>query len=163
MTGMINDGFAVAQSFKAPGYGTIGFAGPFLFLSYLMFFGVIARWFFQRAAIREMADADRGAVRVSNWVALINLVFVLSLVLVLVSAGSTLAYTIPFSLKLVLLLPFLIVLGAIYHAYQAVQVWRGSRLGGVWARVRYTLISLAALFIAWFFYYWNLVGFNYFS
>jgi len=163
VTGMINDGFAVAQSFKAPAYATMGFATPFLLLSYLIFVGVVARWYFQRTIIREMVDADRQAVRASNWVALLNLTFVVSLAVVLIANQNSLVYEVPTSLKLVLLLPFLVVVGAIFHTYQTIQVWRNGSFTGLWPRVRYTLISLAALFIAWFYYYWNLVGFNYFS
>ena len=110
-----------------------------------------------------MVDADRQAVRASNWVALLNLTFVVSLAVVLIANQNSLVYEVPTSLKLVLLLPFLVGVGAIFHTYQTIQVWRNGSFTGLWPRVRYTLISLAALFIAWFYYYWNLVGFNYFS
>ena len=52
---------------------------------------------------------------------------------------------------------------AIYHLYQATRVWRESLFRGVWARIRYSIVTLAALSLSWFYFHWHLLGFNYYS
>jgi len=161
-TGMILDGFAVVQNFKAPWYASAKGGGVLFGLSLLIFLGVLLRWFYQRSVIREMSEEDRSAVRVSNWLALLNWVFVVIVGVALAANADSLMYEVPTLLKVSLLLPPLIILGALYHAYQAFVVWRDSAFTGIGARLRYTVVSLAALFAAWFYYYWNLLGLNYF-
>lgn len=74
-----------------------------------------------------------------------------------------LMYELPATLKFSLIFSMLATLAALYHVYCSVQVWRQGVLVSAWARVRYSLVSLCALSMAWFYYYWNLLGFNYFS
>ena len=161
-TGMISDGLAAVQYFRAPWYASAKGGGVLFGLSLLIFLGVLLRWFYQRSVIREMSEEDRSAVRVSNWLALLNWVFVIIVGVALAANADSLMYEVPTLLKVSLVLPPLIILGALYHAYQAFVVWRDGALAGIGARLRYTVVSLAALFAAWFYHYWNLVGLNYF-
>jgi hypothetical protein len=40
--------------------------------------------------------------------------------------------------------------------------WRQGALAGVWARVRFTIVTLCAMFMCWFYWFWNILGFQYF-
>jgi hypothetical protein len=66
-------------------------------------------------------------------------------------------------LKLSFIFPILATVAAIYHLYQATRVWRESLFRGVWARIRYSIVTLAALSLGWFYFHWHLLGFNYYS
>jgi hypothetical protein len=68
---------------------------------------------------------------------------------------------IPLLFKMWLIVPIIAVVAAAYLVYHTVLVWRQGRLAGTWARVRMTLVAALALFTAWFFYYWNILGFQY--
>jgi hypothetical protein len=76
--------------------------------------------------------------------------------------ADSLFYEVPTMLKVSLVLPPVLIAGALYHAFKAVEVWRYGLLTGLWGRIRYTVVTLAMLFAAWFYYYWNLLGLNYF-
>ena len=39
--------------------------------------------------------------------------------------------------------------------YDAYNYW------GIWKKIRFSIISLCCLFMIWFYYYWNILGFNY--
>jgi hypothetical protein len=45
--------------------------------------------------------------------------------------------------------------------YRTVGVWSGGLLSGPWARLRYTVVTLCALSMCWFYWYWNILGFQY--
>jgi hypothetical protein len=49
----------------------------------------------------------------------------------------------------------------LYLLYRTVIVWRQGVFGGLWARLRYTVVTLSALFMCWFYYYWNILGYQY--
>ncbi len=163
VTGMIQDGFAVAQYFKAPWHATMQGGGMAYGLSLMILLGVLLRWFFQRKLIRDMSEDDRRAIAASNWFAVLNWVFVVVVGFTLATNADSLMYELPTMLKVSLILPPLIVIGALFHAYKAVVVWRDSLLVSISARLRYTLVTLTALFAAWFYYYWNMIGLNYFT
>jgi hypothetical protein len=57
-------------------------------------------------------------------------------------------------------MPIIATLAGVYLLYQTILVWTGGRLGGLWARLRYTLVALCALFMCWFYYFWNILGFQ---
>ena len=161
-TGMISDGFAVAQYFKAPWYTTAQGGGALFGLSLVIFLGVLLRWFYQRRIISGTSDDDRGAIRLSNWLALLNWIFVLVVGITVAVNADSLFYEVPTMLKVSLVLPPVLIAGALYQAFKAVEVWRYGLLTGLWGRIRYTVVTLAMLFAAWFYYYWNLLGLNYF-
>ena len=68
---------------------------------------------------------------------------------------------IPLLFKVWLILPIIAVIAAAYLLYRTIQVWRQRLLPDTWARVRITLVAACALFTTWFFYYWNILGFQY--
>jgi hypothetical protein len=76
---------------------------------------------------------------------------------------QALMYEIPIQLKIALVFPLLALVATFYHCYQSVKVWRQGLFVSIGARIRYNLTSLAGLFMVWTYYYWNLLGFNYYS
>ena len=62
-----------------------------------------------------------------------------------------------------MVVPVLASLAGIYLVYRCIVVWREGALAGRMARIRYTIVSLCALFMCWFYYYWNILGWQYMS
>ena len=54
-------------------------------------------------------------------------------------------------------------LAALYHLYQSARVWRQPVFGSAISRIGYSVVTLAGLGLSWFYYHWNLLGFNYYS
>jgi hypothetical protein len=69
---------------------------------------------------------------------------------------------IPLSFTLWLWLPIVASLLGLWLLVKCLQVWRQGLLEGTWARLRYTFTSIAALFVIWFYYFWNILGFQYY-
>jgi len=63
--------------------------------------------------------------------------------------------------KLWLVLPIVAFIAGLYLAYRTYAVWKQGLLAGSWARVRYTLVAVSALCMCWFYWYWNILGFQY--
>ncbi|NIB45102.1 serine hydrolase [Pseudomaricurvus alkylphenolicus] len=163
ITGLVIDGMGVMQYYRAPFYETAAFTGILVGFSLLVFLGVFLRLGYQWAAYRALQGAEKMAFRASIAVAASNTLF-LVFAGVGVSGGMTaLMYEIPAVLKFSLIFPVLATLAALWHGVMSVTYWREGFGASVWARVRYSLVSLAALAMAWFYIYWNLLGFNYFS
>jgi hypothetical protein len=40
-------------------------------------------------------------------------------------------------------------------------VWRRGLLPGFWARLRFTIVAFSALFMCWFYWFWNILGWQY--
>jgi len=67
----------------------------------------------------------------------------------------------PTPFKAWLVLPLLATLASLYLAYRTVLVWSKGALAGLMARLRYTVVTLSALALVWFYWYWNILGFQY--
>lgn len=163
ISGFVIDGLGVMQFFPAPFYETSSFTFTMLGLSALVFVAVFMRLAYQWSAFRASQGLEKNVRRVSIAVAATNILFMV-VILITVSGGiQPLMYEIPTLLKVGLILPIMATVAAFYHGYLAVQVWRNDLFGSVWARARLTIVSLMGLFMVWFYYYWNLLGFHYYS
>ena len=161
ITGFVIDGFGVMQLYKAPFYETAAFSAALVGFSVLIFIGVFLRLGYQFAALRDLVGAQKNAFLASLVVAAANLLFLIC-VSISVSPGLIeLMYELPRLLKFSLLFPVLAAIAALYHSYSCLQVWRQGLLANNWARTRYSVVTLCALLMVWFYYYWNLLGFNY--
>ena len=58
-------------------------------------------------------------------------------------------------------MPIISTMASLYLMFRTVGVWKQQLFTGVWARIRFTFVALAALFMAWFYYFWNILGFQY--
>jgi hypothetical protein len=163
IAGFVIDGFGVMQLYKAPFYETPEFTGTLVGLSLLIFVGVFLRLAYQWPEFRALQGTAKKAFVASILVAVTNSLFFIFASIGVSGGMIALMYELPATLKFSLIFPMLATLAALYHVYCSVQVWRQGVLVSAWARVRYSLVSLCALFMAWFYYYWNLLGFNYFS
>lgn len=163
IAGFVIDGFGVMQLYKAPFYETPEFTGALVGLSLLIFVGVFLRLAYRWSEFRALQGMEKKAFVASIFVAVTNSLFFIFASIGVSGGMIALMYELPATLKFSLIFPILATLAALYHVYCSVQVWRQGVLVSSWARVRYSLVSLCALFMAWFYYYWNLLGFNYFS
>lgn len=161
ITGFVIDGFGVMQLYRAPFYETSEFSAAIVCFSVLIFFGVFLRLAYQFAAFRTLVGTERKAFLASLVVAATNLLFLIFASIGVSSGLIALMYELPSLLKFSLVFPILAAIAALYHSYCFVQIWRKGLLAGNWARVRYSVVTLCALLMVWFYYYWNLLGFNY--
>jgi len=123
---------------------------------------VLLRRWYQRAVIRTLPAADRTAVNAAVYAAAANLVVLIAGVIVISIVEDRLFMEIPLLFKLWLVLPIVAALAGAYLLYRTFGVWKDKQLGGFWARSRYTVVTLSAVFMCWFYYYWNILGFQYF-
>jgi hypothetical protein len=68
---------------------------------------------------------------------------------------------IPTLFKIWLIVPIIATVAGLYMLVRTVLVWRQGVLSGAWARLRFTVVTACALFMCWFYYYWNILGFQY--
>ncbi len=161
--GFVIDGFGVMQLYRAPFYETALFTGLFVGFSLIVFIGVFLRLAYQWAGYKSLKGVEKNAHRASIAVAALNLIFIVLTVIGLSAGIQALMYGIPAIIKFSLIFPILATISGLYHVHCAVQIWRQELLNSIWTRLRYSVVSLSALFMVWFYYYWNLIGFNYFS
>jgi hypothetical protein len=83
-------------------------------------------------------------------------------VIVMSIAMDGLLAGLPLSFKLWLVLPILAALVSLYLLFRTVVVWRDGLLASVWWRIRYSIVGICALLMCWFYWYWNILGFQYF-
>jgi len=159
--GMVIDGLPFMSTYKSPAYANTPFNMMFLALSVLVFVGVLLRLAYQRSALRAMEAPDRSATWASVYVAASNLLFLVVAMLVVSTYGMELFNGLPFVFKAMLVLPIIAFAAGLYHAYKFVTVWKDGLLNSVWARLRYSVVTICALFMCWFYYFWNILGFQY--
>ena len=162
ITGFVMDGLPFMSLRKLPVQATPNFNLTLLGFSMLVFLMVLLRRFFQRTTIKSLPAADRSAVSAAVYAAGANLLVLVAGAIVLSIVMDRLFYEIPLLFKLWLVLPIAATVAGIYLLYRTLGVWKQGLLSGNWARVRFTVVTLCALFMCWFYYYWNILGFQYF-
>ncbi|WP_417317784.1 serine hydrolase domain-containing protein [Emcibacter sp.] len=163
ITGFVLDGFGVMRFYRAPFYETGGFNFLILGVSMIVFAGVFLRLAYQWSVYRAMPVPARRAMEASFLVAGLNLLTLILAVWAFRNGLGPVMYELPFSIKLSVFVGTMATLAAFYHLLRAVLVWREGLFSGWWARTRYTVVTVCALLMAWFYFYWNIFGFNYFS
>ncbi|WP_165776863.1 serine hydrolase domain-containing protein [Paremcibacter congregatus] len=161
--GFIMDSYPAMSTYKAPFYRASGYQNSLLGLSILVFIGVMLRLAYRWDGFRALSGEEKKAAKASVIAAGVNLAALSLLGVVLVTVGDKMFSEIQVLFKVWLIMPFLVVLAGIYHMYQMVLVWKIGLYNGIWTRIRYSLITFSAMFMAWFYYFWNLLGFHYFS
>jgi len=163
VSGFVIDGTGVFQFYRARLWETAGFNATVVGLSMLVFLSVLLRLGYQWREFWQQEPAVKRANGASIAVAATNLSFALMAILVVSGGLRALMIEVPLSLKIALIFPILATFAALYHLYQLGKVWHGRMFTGVWPRVRFSAVTLASLAMVWFYYYWNLLGFNYYS
>ena len=161
ITGFVMDGLPFMSLRKLPLFATPAFNLTLLGASMLVFLAVVAGRWYQRAAIRGRPPEDRTAINAASLAAGANLLVVITAAVVLTIVKDKLFTGIPVLFKLWLIVPIIAFIAGAYLLYRTVLVWRRRLLGGTWARVRFTVVAACALFACWFYYYWNVLGFQY--
>ena len=159
--GFIKDGMAVTQYYRAPVYEFLTFNTVLVVASLLTFIGVFLQLIYQWNSYRSLLAVEKSAVHAALLVAAVNLIFFILAFIALIAAGDDIMYAVPTLLKFVLLLPLLAVVAALYHLFYSIRVWQLNLFTGIGARVRYNIVTLAALSLIWFYVYWNLLGGRY--
>jgi CubicO group peptidase (beta-lactamase class C family) len=161
VTGFVMDGLPFMSLYKVPGYTTSSFNFTLLGISLLVFLGVVLRRFYQRRELALLPDADRAALGGALYASIAHLLVVVVGAIVVSIVMERLIAGFPLPFKLWLVLPIIATLASLYLVYRAFLVWRGGLLAGVWARIRFTIVVLCALFMCWFYWFWNILGFQY--
>jgi CubicO group peptidase (beta-lactamase class C family) len=161
ITGFVMDGLPFMSLYKAPAYATPSFNFTLLGLSLVIFLGVVLRRFFQRREFKSFSAADRLALSSALYASVAQLLVVVIGAIVISIVMESLIAGFPLPVKLWLILPIVATFATLYLVYRNYQVWRQKLLSGVWARIRFTLVTFAALFMTWFYGYWNVLGFQY--
>jgi len=163
VTGFVMEGLPFMSLRKLAPWETSNFNYVLLGVSFLVFLGVLLRRFFQRAALRTLPAGDRAALRAAGWTAALNwLVLIVGVVVVIILKDSLYSEISPL-LKAWLVLPILATLAGLWLLVRGFGVWARGLLGGTWARLRYSLVVLCGLFMCWFYWFWNILGFQYMS
>jgi len=161
ITGFVMDGLPFMSLRKLKPWETPTFNYILLGIALLVFLAVLLRRFFQRSVIRTWPSPDRSAYRgavlasAANWLTMILGVTVISI------AGDSMFSEISTSFKLWLVMPIIAVIACLWLLVKLFAVWKNGLLAGLWARLRYTVVALCGLFMIWFYWFWNILGFQY--
>jgi len=161
VTGFIKDGFATSQWYKTTFYSTLSFLLLIVLGSVIVFIAVLLRRAYQGVVYKTLPPKEKTAFRASVLVSSANLIFLLLLGIALVTARN-LMNEIPWLLKFSLIFPMLALLATLYHLYQSTLLWRNG-FGGVWSRIRFSIVSVCGVMMIWLYNHLNLLGFNYFT
>lgn len=86
-------------------------------------------------------------------------VFYIGLLQIL-SDPTQIVFGVPFSLKVLLVIPFIVILTTFIMMLQLYRIWN-QRRHRLWSRVFYFLITIMSIAALWQLYYWNFIGFRY--
>jgi len=163
IVGYVRNGQTYASMYKAGGYasGTINFG--MLGLSVIVFAAVFLRFLYQRERRQTFSGPERDANRAVVMASVGHLWVLLFGGIVIVAVGDRFMAEIPTLFKFWLLFPIIASLVSFYLLFQCVMVWKEGLLAGIFERTRFTLVTACSLFMVWFYYYWNILGFNYIS
>ncbi len=160
VSGFVMDGLPFMSLRKLAFYETSSFNFSLIGLSMAVFLWVLLRRFFQRAAIKALPATERSATQAAVWASTANVLVMVVGAVVMSVALDSLFDGVPLLLKLWLVLPILATVAGFYLLYKNLSVWQQG-MGSFWFRVRYTLVTVCALSMCWFYYFWNILGFQY--
>lgn len=161
VTGFAMDGLPFMSLRKLAFWETPNVNFMLLGLALLIFLLVLLRGFFQRKTIKAWAATDGSAYRAAIWASAANWLVIISGLIVLTIVQDRMFSEIPTLLKVWLVMPIIAVIACLWLLFKLVVVWKDGLLIGLWARLRYTVIALCGLFMIWFFWFWNILGFQY--
>ena len=161
VTGFVMDGLPFMSARRLSVLESAGFNFSLLGLSLTILLSVALRRWFQRRELALLPAADRTAFNASFYAAALHLLTLVVGVIVVSIVAENLINGFPLIFKAWLVMPIISTLASLYLLYRTFGVRQDKLFSGVWARVRYTFITLSGLFLAWFYYYWNILGFQY--
>lgn len=161
ITGFVMDGLPFMSLRKLKSWETPAVNYMLLGLAFLVFLAVLLRRFFQRSAIRAWRVSDRSAYRAAVLASAANWLVLITGVIVMASVQDILFSQIPTLFKLWLIMPMIATIACVWLLFKLFVVWKDGLLASLWARLRYTVVALSGLFMIWFYWFWNILGFQY--
>ncbi len=153
---------AAPMSFtRAPFYMTSGFSALFVAISSMLFLTAILARLFRYHVYRSWPVLERRALNSSILTAITHLLFLCFFAAVILANQDSIIFDLPDSIGVILTIAMVAMLGTLFQVYQTVLVWRNN-YWHLWSRLYYSSLTLSACFLVWFYYYWNLLGYNYF-
>jgi len=162
ITGYVRNGLSIMSMYKAGSHTSQAFNLALLALSFVVFLAVVLRYLYQRDRFRVLPAADKSAFRAVVITAFSHLWVLIFGVGVVIAVGDQLMARIPLLFKFWLVFPIIATLASFYLLYQTVLVWKNGLFSGKFVRIRYSVVCLCGLFMAWFYYFWNILGFRYY-
>lgn len=157
-SGAIEDLYVGAATYSRVSAAENGlFTGLLPILSFLIFITTWTGWFYRRKDYKLMQGNERTAVWLSMAMSGLNLIFAVTMIVIISVYQIEIVFNIPPIFKAALWLPDLASIAALVVLWFAVQSW----LKGYWRlgrRIYYTLVAFSGAFMLWFYYYWNLLG-----
>lgn len=132
-------------------------------LALLLFLHSIVSWFYKRRQYLERPNISRTLTYSSLFMGIGHLAFVVLLAAIIVGFGDSLYSGIPLLLKVALVLPLLAIVLTLWAVLCLVKRFRtddDSFTKG--RRIYYTVLVLAGVFMCYFYYYWNMLGWDYY-
>jgi CubicO group peptidase (beta-lactamase class C family) len=149
------------QAYRIPFYAAPTFNYILLVAGIVLFVTTLVAAVRHRKARKEDPAGARWAVRLAVAVSTLTLLFLVSAAVIISMFEMELFFEgIPASLTAALVLPILTSILTIGVVWSAVLVWKD----GWWTRFRrihYSLFAVAAVGYVWFYWYWNVLGFQY--
>lgn len=161
ITGFVMDGLPFMSLRRLPLLATPNFNFTLLGFSVIVFLGVVLGRWYRRKVIKALPSAENATVNAAFYASLANVLVLVLGAIVLVAVGDSLFSGIPFVFKLWLVTPVIAFAAGFYLLYRNVLAWQRGLFEGVWPRIRLTIVTFCALFMSWFYFYWNLLGWQY--
>lgn len=132
----------------------LGFSG-------LIFITALLGLIFSRRKIKAMTPPEKWAIRLSTGTAAWALLSFVTIFMVVMSMDMMQKFSgISLSLSLSLVMPIILVGLTLALLISAILVWK-NKYWTAFKRVHYTLVTLSAVAMTLFFYYWNLLGWQF--
>ena len=151
------DGLIFMTSSRAPGAESKLLTQLLPLLSLVLFLTVWTGWIYRRKEFKTMTSDERMAIKLSLGMSGFNLMFVIFMVCVVTIYQDALFIEIPTAFILTMILPNIAALLTFGVVWVAIKSWRE----GYWRtgrRIHYTLVAISAVFMTWFYFYWNFLG-----
>lgn len=130
-------------------------------LSGLIFITALLGLIFSRRKIKAMTPPEKWAIRLSAGTAGWALLSFVTIFMVVMSMDMMQKFSgISLSLSLSLVMPIILVGLTLALLISAILVWK-NKYWTAFKRVHYTLVTLSAVAMTLFFYYWNLLGWQF--
>ena len=161
ITGLTFDFLPFMSTYKASTWKTQPFNLFLLGFSMIVFLGVLLRLGYQWSAFKSLPQPEKEATRASVFVSALTMAFLVVGIIAFIKDGDKLfSEGVTTLFKFWLIFPILATLAGLYQLYQTVLIWQNG-YWGIWKNIRFTIVTFCSLFMAWFYYYWNLLGYNY--
>lgn len=147
-------------TYRVSWYETRGFSLALFGLGALLCITTLVSAFYHRKESKAAPRSSRWAVRLGVVVSVLTLAFLVSFIAIVASSMDRLVYGIPASLTAALVLPIVTSVLAVGTTVSGVLAWK-ERWWTLMRRLHYSLFAITTLALVWFYFHWNLLGFQY--